>query len=86
MSEPTQITESDLFAELERLREDPYKSRRKEWTPEMDELLIKARTPDADGRVVIISKLCEFFKTHYGIRSDNTIKTRMRELEKEGRL
>lgn len=86
MSEPKPITQAELLSELDAMRVDPYERRRKPFTPEMDALLIAARKPDAQGRVVMVEHLVKFFKVHYGISSTNTLKRRIRELVDDGRM
>jgi len=86
MSEPKAITTSELFAELDALRKTGYESRTKIWTPEMDAALIAARTPDADGKVVLWEDLARWFRTRYGINSKESLKKRQRELQESGRL
>jgi len=86
MSTPQEITQAELMAELDRIRVDPYANRRKQFTPEMDDLIIAARTPDAQGRIVTIEALARFFRDKYHINSPYTIKAHLRELEREGRL
>lgn len=86
MMEPKEITQDELMAELDKMRVDPYERRRKPFTPEMDALLIAARKPDAQGRVVMVEHLVKFFRLHYGISSTNTLKRRIRELIDEGRM
>ncbi len=86
MTHPPVIREDEWRAEIDSLRRTGYESRTKQWTPEMDAALISARTPDADGRVVLWDDLVRWFKAKYGIKSKESLKKRQRELQEEGRL
>ena len=60
MNRPTPITYDEVMSKLEELKGRPYKDRL--FTAQMEKLLIEARTPDKEGRVVSYARLQELWK------------------------
>jgi hypothetical protein len=75
------LTVKEAMKNLDEYRIRPYNGVR--FTPEMEQLLLKARTPDADGRVVSFVKLQELWKElGWGNIAKSTLSVRAHELKK----
>ena len=79
--EPKPITYDEVMAKLDELRARPYNG--KTFTPQMEQVLMKARTPDKEGKTVSFAALQQLWiDAGWGKVAKSTLSSHAQELKK----
>jgi hypothetical protein len=80
------------LAAIDAMKVNPYSGRSIQWTPESDDLIIRARTPGPNGELVPLDKLAKFLcelagkDRRFNRTSKESMIKRIKQLQAEGRI